>query len=100
MVYSIREALREQQRAGIKKRQEELDNAQSELDNYLESEQYQRDVWEAGQDAWEQKAKKEGWAYTRKPFISAADRQRMVQQTKEQEIAYLQEKLAALKGDV
>ncbi len=95
----IREQLRAYQGESLEKRKAELEQNQKELEDYLESEQYQKDCWEKHQDLWEKKAKKEGWNYERKPFISAADRQRMEQQAKEQEIAFLQEKLAALKGE-
>ena len=71
---------------------------QAEQEEYLQSEQYQRDMWEHYQDLWEKKAKKGGYTYERKPFISAADRQRIAEQTKQQEIAFLEEKLKALKG--
>ncbi len=87
------------QKESIAKRKAELDAAQAELDEYYLSEQYQRDMWEAAQDRWEKKAKKEGWHYERKPFISAADRKRIAEQTKEQEIAFLEEKLKSLKGE-
>lgn len=93
----IREQLRAHQGESIAKRKAELEQSQKEYEEYLASEQYQRDLWEHNQDLWEKKAKKEGWTYTRKPFISAADRKRIAQQTKEQEIAYLEEKIASLK---
>ena len=95
----IREQLRAYQGESIAKRKAELEQQQKEYEDYLQSEQYQRDLWEHQQDLWKKKAKKEGWTYTRRPFISAADRQRMEQQTKEQEIAYLEEKLKTLKGE-
>lgn len=99
-MYDIREALRQHQSESAKKRKEDLEKAQEEQEKYLESEQYKRDVWEAGQDAWERKAKKEGWTYERKPFIGAIERKRMEQQTKEQEIAYLREKISQLESDM
>lgn len=91
-----KEELRAHQTKTIKERQAELEKLQQEQEDYLQSEQYQRDCWEHYQDHWEQKAKKEGWTYERKPFVSAADRQRMAEQAKQQEIAFLQEKIKAL----
>ena len=90
------ESIRLYQQESLQQRKAELEKAQTEYEEYLQSEKYQKDLWESGQDYWERKAKKEGWTYTRKPFVSAADRQRMEQEAKEQEIAFLKEKLAAL----
>ncbi len=91
--------LRAYQRAKAKERREQLAKLQQEEKEYKESEQYKRDVWEHHQDMWERKAKKEGWTYTRQPYVSALDRQRMQEQEKQQEIAFLEEKLKALKGE-
>lgn len=90
--------LRAYQAQQTKEREEQLERLQQENQDYLQSEAYQRESWEKYQDLWEQKAKKEGWHYTRKPFVSAADRQRVAEQSRQQEIAYLEEKLKALKG--
>ena len=93
--YQIREAgamrLREcrEMRAAAKKAQE----------RYLASEQFQRDRWDNAQNFWAKKAKKEGWNYTKQPFVSAADRQRIAEQKRQEEIAYLQERIAALQGE-
>lgn len=90
--------LRAYQAQQTKEREEQLERLQQENQDYLQSEAYQRESWEKYQDLWEQKAKKEGWHYTRKPFVSAADRQRVAEQSRQQEIAYLEEKIRALKG--
>lgn len=95
----IREQLRAIQGENLEKRKAELEQNQKEFEDYLESEQYQRDLWEKQQDLWEKKAKKEGWSYTRQPFISAADRQSMAEQAKQQEIVYLEDKIRNLKGE-
>lgn len=91
--------LRAYQSEKAKERREQLAKLQQEEKEYKESEQYKRDVWEHHQDLWERKAKKEGWNYTRKPYVSALDRQKMQEQEKQQEIAFLEEKLKALKGE-
>lgn len=90
--------LRAYQAQQAKEREEQLERLQQENQDYLQSEAYQRESWEKYQDLWEQKAKKEGWHYTRKPFVSAADRQRVAEQSRQQEIAYFEEKIKALKG--
>ncbi len=71
---------------------------QDQLD-YMESEEYKREMWEHQQDQWEKKAKKEGWHYIRKPFVSALDRQEAADQRKKEQIAELEEKLRLLKED-
>lgn len=91
--------LRAYQREKAKERREQLAKLQQEEKEYKESEAYKRDVWEHHQDVWERKAKKEGWTYTRQPYVSALDRQKMAEQEKQQEIAFLEEKLKALKGE-
>lgn len=78
--------------------QEEFEKCQQAEREYLKSEQHEREAHEQYEDLWEQKAKREGWKYTRKPFVSAADRQRMAEEAKQQEIAYLKEKLAKLEA--
>ena len=90
------ENLREIQNESVRKSEEKLAAMQAEQENYMQSEQYERDVWEAKEDAWERKAKKEGRTYVRKPFVSALQRQRMEEQAKQEEIAYLQQRLKAL----
>lgn len=71
---------------------------QDQLD-YMESEEYKREMWEHQQDQWEKKAQKEGWHYQRKPFVSALDRQAAANQRKKEQIAELEEKLRLLKED-
>lgn len=66
---------------------------------YRQTEAYQREQWEKDQDRWEQKAKKEGWNYTRKPFVGALERQQQAEQAKQREIAELKEKLAKLESE-
>jgi hypothetical protein len=95
----IRESLRQYQQDSIAKRQAELEKSQQEHEEYLQSEQYQKDCWEHNQDLWEQKAKKEGWHYTRQKFISAYERDQQAKKTKQEEIAFLGAKLKTLKGE-
>lgn len=91
--------LRAYQREKARERREQLAKLQQEEKEYKESEEYKRDCWEHQQDMWERKAKKEGWTYKRQPYVSALDRQKMQEQEKQQEIAYLEEKIKALKGE-
>jgi hypothetical protein len=72
--------------------------AAAEEMEYRQSEAYQREQWEKEQDRWEAKAKREGWSYTRKPFIGALERQKQAELAKQREIAELKEKLAKLEG--
>ena len=95
----IKEQLRQTQQEIIAKRQAELEKSQQEHEEYLQSEQYQKDCWEHNQDLWEQKAKKEGWHYTRQKFISAYERDQQAEKTKQEEIAFLEAKLKTLKGE-
>lgn len=94
-----REELKTYQQEQIANRQAELERSQKEHEEYLASEQYQRDQWEAQQDRWEAKARKEGWHYTRQPFISSLQRQQMAEGEKKEKIAFLEEQLKLLKGD-
>ena len=95
----IKDNLRQYQQEEAAKRKAELEQFQQEHEDYMQSEQYQKDIWEHQQDLWEQKARKEGWVYTRKPFISTSEKQLQEQQNKQQEIAFLEAKLKALKGE-
>lgn len=65
---------------------------------YRQSEEYQRKQWEADQDRWEAKARKEGWHFTRRPFVGALERQQQAELAKQREIAELKERLAKLEG--
>ncbi len=94
------ESIRLSQKESLKRRQEQLTAAQKEYQNYLDSEEFERDQWEKYEDLWEAKAKKEGWTYIRKPFITAEERKRRADEAKQREIARLREKLAQLEKDV
>ncbi len=82
----------------LAKRKEARQQAAAEQRKYLQSEQYLRDRWENSQRFWAKKAKKEGWNYTKQPFVSAAERQAAKRQETKDEIAYLQEKIATLQA--
>ena len=84
------------QQEQIAKRQAEIDAAQKANEEYMQTEAYEREQHERYEDMWEQKAKREGFAYTRKPFIGALERQQQAEQAKQREIAALKERLAAL----
>lgn len=94
-----REELKAYQQEQIANRQAELEQSQKEHEEYLASESYQRDQWEKYQDLWEEKARKEGWHYTRKPFVSTLQKQQTAEQEKKEKIAFLEEQLKALKGE-
>lgn len=94
------ETIRRYQAERMAERQAELDTAQKEMDEYLNSEQYERDKWEKYEDYWEAKARKEGWTYTRKPFVSALQRQAANDLKTREEIAHLEEKIRMLKGEL
>lgn len=96
MGYDIREALRNYQKESLNKRKEELDRQQAEYQAFLESEDYQREIWENGQDRWEQKAKKEGWHYTRVPFVSQREKQEQAENARLQRVSALKEELKCL----
>ncbi len=83
----------------IAKRKAELEAAQAELDAYKASEQYLKDQWDANEQLWVRKAKKEGWNYTPKPYVSEFQRQQEKEQATLQEIAFLKAKLAKLEGN-
>ncbi len=87
------------QAENIAKRQAELAKGKEEYEAYLQSGQHERDVWEQQQDLWEAKAKREGWNYTRQPFIGALERKQMAEAEKQRQIAELEEKLKTLKGE-
>ena len=63
---------------------------------YRQSEEYQRKQWEAEQDRWEAKARREGWHFTRRPFVGALERQQQAELARQREIAELKERLAKL----
>ncbi len=66
---------------------------------YRQSEEYNRKQWEAEQDRWEAKAKKEGWHYSRRPFIGALERAQQAEEAKQRRIAELREELERLEGN-
>lgn len=91
-----RDKLREQQRQP--RTVQDYAAATAEEMAYRQSEEYKRKQWEADQDRWEAKARREGWSYTRKPFIGALERQQQAELAKQREIAELKERLAKLEG--
>ena len=91
--------IRQYQKESIRKRQEELAAAQEEYEAYLESEEYERELWNAKEERWAKSYAKKGLHYEKKPFISALQRKQMQEQAKQEEIAHLEEKLKALKGE-
>lgn len=91
-----REELIKLQSEQINQRSAELEQADKEREAYLQSEQYQREQWEKYQDLWEEKARKEGWKYTRKPFVGALERLQQEEIARQREIAELKERLAKL----
>lgn len=66
---------------------------------FRQTDAYARQQWERCEDQWEKKARREGWAYTRRPFIGALERQQQAEMAKQREIAELKEKLAKLEGN-
>lgn len=90
----VRDILRESQ--PTPKTVQDYAQATAEEMAYRQSEEYQRKQWEADQDRWEAKAKKEGWHYSRRPFIGALERQQQAELAKQREIAELKERLAKL----
>ena len=65
---------------------------------YRNSEAGKREQHERQEDRWEKAARKRGWHYTRKPYVSALDRQQAAEHEKQEEIARLKERLAELEG--
>jgi len=86
----------------VKKRPKTVEDYQKlveEDEAYKKTEAYQREVWEAKEDKWEQKAKREGRFYKRQPFVSALERQQQAERARQEEIAFLQERLKQLTDD-
>lgn len=94
-----KEQLKAYQQEQIANRQAELEQAQRERKAYLESEQYLKDQWEAQENRWAKKAAREGWCYTKRPFVSSLQRQQRAEGEKKEKIAFLEEQLKALKGE-
>ncbi len=95
---SLTEDIRKYQAEMAKEFTERLKQAQEEDKAYKESEQYKRDCWEHHQDMWEKKAKKEGWHYTRQPYVSALDKEKQAEQAKQEEMAALRLRLKELEN--
>ena len=95
----IKEQLRAYQGESLKKRKAELEQNQKEFEAYLESEEFERDQWNAKEERWAKSFAKKGLHYEKKPFISALQRKQMQEQARQEEIAHLEEKLKALKGE-
>ena len=94
------DAIRAAQQERAKEWEQDLKTAQQEQEEFMESEEAKRRAHEHVEDLWEAKAKKEGWNYKRNPFVSALDRQRAYDEKKQEEIAYLKERIKALGGDI
>lgn len=92
----INDVIASQQEAA-KQRQEALEARKQEYEEYLQSEQAKRDAHEHYMGLWETKAKKEGWKFTREPFVSALERKQMAEKEKQEKIAFLEEQLKALR---
>ena len=92
------DAIRQHQAERAQEWAENLEKSKQEYEKYLASEEYERDQWEANEERWAKKAAKEGWHYTKKPFVTALDRQRAEENARKQEIAYLKEKIAQLES--
>ncbi len=86
------------QQEQLAQRQAELEAAQKANEEYMQTEAYEREQHERYEDMWEAKAKREGFAYTRKPFIGALERAQQAEQAKQREIAALKERLAVLEN--
>ena len=95
----IKEQLRQYQNESIAKRQAELDKSQQEHEEYLQSEQYLKDQWEAQEERWAKSFAKKGLVYHKKPFVSELEKQQMAEQAKEEKIAFLKAKLKELEGE-
>ena len=93
------EARRAYQEEKAQEWKEDLERSKKELEEYHASEEHQRHVHEAQEKRWVEKAKREGWKYTPKPFVGALERQQMAEAEKQRLIAELEEKLKALKGN-
>lgn len=87
------------QQESLCKRKAVLEQSAKEREDYLNSEQYLRDCWEHQQDLWEKKAKKEGWHYTRQPYVSEYEKQQQEQQKTREEIAFWKKRLKELTGE-
>lgn len=67
-----------------------MDKKQKKEPQVWLTEERKKKMWECTEARWAKKAKKEGWSYTPKPYISEAERQ----------AAARQERIAALKAEL
>lgn len=74
----------------------DLERKKKEQLDYMNSEEYKRKMWESQQDQWEKKAKKEGWHYERKPYVSESQVQAQKEQDRQNKIASLKAELREL----
>ena len=75
---------------------ESLESARQAQKEYLNSEQYERDVWEAQEKRWQMKAAREGWKYTPKPYVSRNERKERVDKERHDKITALKSELIKL----
>lgn len=80
--------------------EQQLAAAKEAQQAYLDSEQYKKDVWEAGEKRFAAKAKREGWTYTKRPYPNEAKVQAEAQQARMAEIEKLETRLKELKGEL
>ncbi len=92
------EDIRKYQAEKAQEWKERMKKIQEEEEAYRGSEQAKRDAWEHHQDLWEKKARKEGWTYTRQPFQSALDKEKLAEQSKQEEMAALRLRLKELEN--
>lgn len=92
------EQIRQHQREKLEQRKEQQAKAREEQERYLQSEDRKRDSWEAMERFWKRKAAHEGFKHTEQPFVSAQDRARMAEEKKQEEIAFLRERLSELES--
>lgn len=67
-----------------------MDNKQKEEPQVWLTEERKRNIHEQAEKRWAAKAKKEGWQYTPKPYVSEAEKQ----------AAARRERIAALKAEL
>ena len=70
-----------------------LKDSQDEQKRFLESEEHQKELWDAREKRWYLKAKKEGREYTPRPFVTSAEK-------KAQEEFKRQKRIEELKGEL
>lgn len=69
---------------------------QQESAAYLRSEDYKRDLWEATEDSFEKKFKAMGKPYTRRPYISDAQKREEAEAARKERISSLKAELVDL----